>query len=463
MRPRPTSQIVLATVAVLWLAGVGGSLHVRDLSWLRVLEVDVAWLQALLLLIGAFGAFMVLVGVACPPPPRRARIPRSLHGGAPVESGQGRRLTRDAGPFVSVIVPAKNEDAVIAATVRSLCAMRYPDGGSRGFEVIVVDDRSTDRTPQILERLAVELPVTVVRTPPGSVGKAAALNFGITRARGDLIAVFDADARVRPDFLARMVAALAQTTAGGVQSRRGLYNAGQNLLTRIQDDEYRFFHHPLQRARRRLRGMVCFAGNGLLLRRDALDSVGGWNEDALTEDIDLTVRFHVAGWEIEYCEEAVVWEEAVPTLRALFRQRIRWFEGALRCLGDYLPAILFGRVPLFKRVDMLTFLAGGLLVTLAVLTSHLYALLDLLEPVVLYTQLPQPVTTWASGLLTAGVLLAMLVQARGRVGEVVLVLLRSAAFSLHRLIVVPLAIHRYVRAAVTGRTTWEKTAHGIPQ
>ncbi len=442
MRPRPTSQLVLATVAVLWLAVTAHSLLPRDLSWLHVLIVDIAWLQALLLLIGVIGAFMVLVGALIPAP----------------------RLgpARAARPLVSVVVPAKNEEAVIEATVRSLCAMDYADDGGPRFEVLVVDDRSTDRTGEILERLAAELPVTAVRTPPGSVGKAAALNLGIIRGRGDLIAVLDADARVRPDFLAWMVTALAGTNVGGVQSQRRLYNAGQNLLTRIQDDEYRLFHQPLQRARRVLGGMVSFSGNGLLVRRDALDDVGGWNEEALTEDIDLSVRFHLAGWEIRYCEEAVVWEEAVPSLTALFRQRVRWFEGALRCLGDYLPAILFGRVPLFKRVDMLIFLAGGLLVTLALLTSHLYALLDVAGAVVLYRQLPRQITTWASGLLTAGVLLALLVQARGRVWEVVLVLARSGIFSLHRLVVVPLAIHRYVRSAITGRTTWEKTAHGIP-
>lgn len=442
MRPRPTSQLVLATVAVLWLAATAHSLLPRDLSWLHVLIVDITWLQALLLLIGVFGAFMVLVGALSP-------VPRLGH-------------ARPGRPFISVIVPAKNEEAVIEATVRSLCAMDYADDSGPRFEVLVVDDRSTDRTGEILERLAAELPVTAMRTPPGSVGKAAALNLGMTRGRGDLIAVLDADARVRPDFLAWMVAALAGTRAGGVQSQRRLYNAGRNLLTRIQDDEYRLFHQPLQRARGVLGGMVSFSGNGLLVRRDALEGGGGWNEEALTEDIDLSVRFHLAGWEIRYCEQAVVWEEAVPSLTALFRQRVRWFEGALRCLGDYLPAILFSRAPLFKRVDMLIFLAGGLFVTLALLTSHLYALLDVAGAVVLYRQLPRQITTWASGLLTAGVLLAMLVQVRGRVWEVGLVLARSGIFSLHRLVVVPLAIHRYIRSAITGHTAWEKTAHGIP-
>lgn len=441
MRPRASSHLVLATLAMLWTAAVAHSLHPRELPWVQVLFVDISWLQALLMIVGALGALMVLAGTLT-------------------------RASRPAGPlfprpFVGVIVPAKDEEAVIEATVRRLCALDYPDAGRAHFEVIVVDDRSTDRTGEILDRLASELPIKVVQTPPGSMGKAAALNLGITRTRAEIIAVFDADARVAPDFLQRMVPHLAGSNVGGVQSQRRLYNARQNLLTRIQDDEYRLFYHPLQRARRALGGMVSFSGNGLLLRREALDDVGGWNEEALTEDIDLSVRFHLAGWEIRYCEEAVVWEEAVPRLAHLMRQRVRWFEGATRCLGDHLPAILFGGVSLFKRIDMLIFLSGGLIVTLCLLTTYLYAIIDLTGAVVLYLQLPRLLTTWGSGVLTACVLLAMLVELRGRTREVGLVLIRSGIFSLHRLLVVPLAMHRYLRSAITGQTTWEKTAHGL--
>ncbi len=442
MRPRATNRLVLATLAAVWLGAVMHSLHYRDYSWLQVLFVDIAWIQALLLAVGALGAFMVLVGALSPPPRRTG--------------------TQPAGPFVSVIVPAKNEEAVIEATVRSLCAMDYHDTGGPRYEIMVVDDGSTDRTAEILKSLSLALPVKIVHTPPGSVGKAAALNLGITRARGDLIAVCDADARVAPDFLLRMVASLAGSEAAGAQSQRRLYNAGQNLLTRIQDDEYRLFYRPLQRARQVLGGMVSFSGNGLLLRRDVLQEVGGWNDEALTEDIDLSLRFHLAGYQIRYCEEAVVWEEAVPRLRDLIRQRIRWFEGAMRCLGDHLPAILFGRVNFFKRLDMLSFLSGGLIVTLSLLTTYLYGVVDATGAVVLYIQLPRKLTTWTSGLITTGVLLAMLVELRGRVWEIAPVLVRSGLFSLHRLVVVPLAIHRYVRSAITGHTIWEKTTHGVP-
>jgi len=439
-RLRPTTHLVLATLGLLWFGAVAGSVHYRDITWLQYLFIDVTWIQAVLLIAGGYGALLVVVGALSGPEP--APEPRG-----PV-------------PFVSVIVPAKNEEAVIEATVRSLCAMDYAEEGARRFEVIVVDDRSTDGTAPILTRLARELGIVVMRTPEASFGKAAALNHAIARSRADILAVFDADARVAPDFLRRMVPYLGAPGVGGVQARRVLYNARQNLVTSLQDDEYRLFQRTLQRARRVLGGMVCFAGNGLLFRREALDDVGGWNEDALTEDIDLSVRFHLAGWEIRYCDDAIVWEEAVAAFRPLLRQRVRWFEGAFRCLGDHLPSILFGRVPLFKRIDMLFFLGGALVVTTALLTTYFYALVDLAGAVVLYLQLPRRITAAGSVLITGALIVGLLAEYRTRMLPAALTLARTAAFSLARLVIMPLAVFRYVRSAITGETSWEKTAHG---
>lgn len=433
-------NLVLALLGILWLVAIAASARYRDIIWLQYLFVDIKWIQVVMLATGGYGAFLVLVG--------------TLGRMRPAPPAHSRR------PMVSVVVPAKNEEAVIEATIRSLCAMEYSEDGRQCYEVIVVDDRSTDRTPAVLERLAGELSLTIVCTPEGSVGKAAALNLGIARARTDIIAVFDADARVAPDFLERTVPALLERGVGGVQSRRMLYNANENALTRIQDDEYRVFQRNLQRARRALGGMVCFSGNGLVLRREALDDVGGWNEDALTEDIDLSVRFTLAGWEIRYCDDVVVWEEAVVSLRALIRQRTRWFEGAIRCLGDHLPAILLGRGPLFKRMDMLFFLGGTLVVTLALLTTYVYAAIDVAGAVVLYLQLPRRFTTIASAVLTGLVILGALGEHRGRALPAMVTLARLAVFSLHRLIVLPIAVYRYVRSAITGEVAWEKTAHG---
>src|SRR3989441_1631927 len=246
MRPRLTSQLVLAALGVVWVAGVSHSLPHHALPWFPVLFVDVAWLQALLLALGAFGTVVVLVGVFAPalhPPPLTAWR-----------------------PFVSILVSAKNEEAVIARTVRNLAALEYDEDGHRRFELIVIDDQSTDRTPQILADLAREESLHIVRTPAGSIGKAAALNLGKAHARGEIIAVLDADARVRADFLTRMTAHLSGPSIGGVQCQRRLYNGGPNAWARVQDDEYPLGPHPLPRAPPALERLVSVSWERPLLR-----------------------------------------------------------------------------------------------------------------------------------------------------------------------------------------------------
>jgi 1,2-diacylglycerol 3-beta-glucosyltransferase len=438
MSPRLTSHLVLLLIGVVWAALVMHSLEYLGRFMFDTYLVSVRWLQILFVALSLYTGTLLLLSLR-----RRPHAPAA---------GPAR-------PFVSLLVPARDEERVIEATLRNLARLDYHAGGRRRFELVVIDDGSSDGTPQILRRLKRELGLRVVRPPAAGRGKAAALSAGTLRARGPLLAVFDADARVAADALQRLVAALDGPRVGGAQGRRRFYNAGENLLTRMQDDEFSIIQTCLQRAREAGGAFVTFAGNGLLVRRDALQAAGGWNDLALTEDIDLSVRLYLAGYRIRYCDDAVVWEEAVASLPALLRQRTRWFEGAMRCLGELLPALLIRPMPLRVRLDMLFFLAGLLLATLALLTTYVYALIGLAGGVVLFLGIPQSVMAGISALFTVA-LLAAVVDERGwhpmAVGGV---LLRGALFSLHRLIVVPLAIARYVGAAMTGRVDWAKTAH----
>ncbi len=427
-------HVVLAALALGWVAAVAHSIGYRDALWFRYYVVDLVWLQYLFLALAIFGGVILLLGVIQPRPrPGRWAAP----------------------PLVSIIIPAKDEVRVIEGAVRSACAQTY-DGG---VEVIAVDDGSTDGTRQLLDRLAAELPLRVVPTPPGSFGKAEALRTGVAASRGALVAVFDADARFAPDVVARMAAHLADPHVGAAQGRRLVYNAGRNALTRFQEDEYRVFQTLLQRARQVVGGFVCLAGNGLIVKRAALEAVGGWNTEALTEDIDLTVRLHLGGWEVRYCYEAEVYEEGVVGLRDLIRQRERWFEGALLCLGEYLPHMLRGRISPLRRVDMLFFLAGSLFSTLAVLTGYVYALIGMVYEAVVYLRLPSGVMAGASAFLTLGLLVAMSAEVGPYPLRLAGVLARWTVFSFHTIVIVPLAIRRYIVGAVTGARDWRKTTH----
>lgn len=437
MSGRTTRHLILLLLAVLWAGMILYNLEYLGRFTAHLLLVSVRWLQLLFIVLSVYGGTLLLLGLV-----RRAPA-----------------IRRGPRPFVSILVPAKDEERVIEGTLRGLAAQSYREEGRRRFELIGIDDGSTDATPEILARLRRPLGLRVVRTPAGSRGKAAALNVGVAHARGEALAIFDADARVGPELLEQMTAALDDPRIGGVQGRRLPYNAAQNVLTRMQDDEFAIVQTAFQRGREVVGAFVAFAGNGMLVRRQALAEAGGWNEEALTEDIDLSVRLYLRGWRIRYCEQAVVWEEAVPSIGSLIRQRTRWFEGSLRCLGEYLPAILVGRLPLRVRLDMLFYLAGVLVATLALLTSYAYALAGLAGVILLFLRLPASVMVAASVFFSASLLAAVAVGRGWHPAALVAVLLRSAVFALPRLIIVPLAMARYVQAAFTGRMEWAKTAH----
>lgn len=437
MSGRITSHLILFLLGLLWAGLILYNVEYLGRFTAHLWLVSVRWLQVLFVILSLYGGLLLLLGSV-----RRTR---------PVARGPR--------PFISVLVPAKDEERVIEGTLAGLAAQLYHEDGQRRFELIVIDDGSTDATPEILERLTAPLGLRVLRTPPGSRGKAAALNVGVAAAEGEVLAIFDADARVGPDLLERMAGALDDSRVGGVQGRRLPYNAAANILTRMQDDEFAVMFTAFQRARDAVGSFVAFAGNGLLVRRQALADAGGWNEEALTEDIDLSARLYLGGWRIRYCDEAVIWEEAVPSLGALIRQRTRWFEGSLRCLGEHLPAILIGRLPLRVRLDMLFFLAGSLVATLGLLTSYAYALAGVAGVILLFLRLPAAVMGAASLFFTASLLAAVAVGRSRHPAGLMAVLLRSALSALSRLIIVPLAIARYVQAALTGRMEWAKTTH----
>jgi 1,2-diacylglycerol 3-beta-glucosyltransferase len=428
-------HLVLGALAALWTVAVVQSITYHQGGGVRQYVVHLVWLQELFLVLAVLGGAVLLLGML-------------RHRPAP-----GRWISR--WPSVSIVIPAKDEVRVIEGAVRDACAQQY----AGGVEVIVVDDWSTDGTGARLDRLRGELPFKVVRPAPGSIGKAEALRAGIAASDGDLVAVFDADARFAPDLLARMVPHLADDRVAAVQGRRLVHNPGRNVLTRFQEDEYRIFQTLLQRGRQAVGGFVCLAGNGLIVKRGALQAVGGWNPEALTEDIDLSVRLMLAGYQIRYCYEAEIWEEGVVSLRDLLRQRERWFEGALLCLGDYLPRIAFGRLPLLRKIDALFFLSGALASALAALTGYLYAAIGLLHEGVVFIQVPAPVMAAASAGLTAALLAAITAEVGWRPLRLGGVLARWTLFSFHTLVIVPTAIRRYIYSALTGDRDWRKTAH----
>ncbi|HEX6472452.1 MAG TPA: bifunctional polysaccharide deacetylase/glycosyltransferase family 2 protein [Streptosporangiaceae bacterium] len=249
------------------------------------------------------------------------------------------RRARTAGPGVSVIVPAYNEEANIAASVRSLMDTTYPGP----VEVIVVDDGSTDQTAWIVHNLGLPGVRLVCQD---NAGKPAALNAGIAVAGHDVLVLVDGDTVFQPDTLGRLVAPLADRSVGAVSGNTKVANRG-GLLGRWQHIEYVIGFNLDRRMFDLLGCMPTVPGAVGAFRRAALASVGGVSHDTLAEDTDLTMAIHRAGWRVVYEETAVAWTEAPASLRQLWRQRYRWCYGTLQAMWKHKRSVVergrFGR------------------------------------------------------------------------------------------------------------------------
>ncbi len=275
-------------------------------------------------------------------------------------------------PFISLAIAAKNEATVIADLVQSLCSLEYP---ADRYEVWAIDDNSTDSTPAILDRLATVYPQLHVlhRTGATTGGKSGALNQVLTLMQGEIIGVFDADARVTPDLLQQVLAYFQTDTVGAIQLRKAIANSSTNFLTRGQRAEMALDAY-LQQQRIADGGIGELRGNGQFVRRQALDDCDGWNEETITDDLDLTIRLHLTGWQIELMPYPPVQEEGVTTVKALWNQRNRWAEGGFQRFIDYWGAISRNQMGTKKTFDLVSFMLIQYLLPPAGIPDFLMAL-----------------------------------------------------------------------------------------
>lgn len=236
-------------------------------------------------------------------------------------------------PSVSLLVAAKNEETVIERLVEQLTQIDYTP-----LEVWVVNDASTDRTGEILQQLQESLPQLKVlnRAPNSFGGKSGALNQVLPLTNGEIIGVFDADAQITPDALQQIIGLFAQPNIGAVQLRKSIFNRSVNFLTRGQAAEMAM-DLWLQERRVGIGGIGELRGNGQFVRRSALLQCGAWNEYTITDDLDLTFRLHLNGWDIACVLHPAVEEEGVITIKQLWHQRNRWAEGGYQRYLDYFP------------------------------------------------------------------------------------------------------------------------------
>lgn len=303
-----------------------------------------------------------------------------------------RRPMEDTGyrPFFFIIIPAHNEEEVIAHTIQSLLKQDYPHR-----TIMVMNDGSKDRTSEIAHGFAAEhADVLVVDRGPeiAGRGKGAVLNHAFALIRGMvavndprlqgrseddiIIAITDADGQLERHTLTSCSRYFAEDRVGGLQIGVRIANAGSNILTRMQDIEFVGFSAFVQEARDAF-GSVGLGGNGQFTRLSALVSLGHdpWT-DCLTEDLDLGLTLVQAGWRMRFNPNAYVAQQAVTALHPLFRQRTRWVQGHYQC-WQHLPKLVRERnIPLVTRIDLALYLVLVIFVVL-VSIGMVFSLLSL--------------------------------------------------------------------------------------
>jgi cellulose synthase/poly-beta-1,6-N-acetylglucosamine synthase-like glycosyltransferase len=265
---------------------------------------------------------------------------------SPSAAGDGSGAATTPTTF-SVLIAARDEAAVLPGLVRDIAHQDYRDtAGNPLFELLVIDDRSVDGTGDAARHAAqeggIERVTRVIRREGREApdGKGAALTAAQPEAcSGDVVVVLDADARVGPSFL-RIAAGYFAAGAQAVTARRRILGLDRGQLAGAQADE-QTLDGELNRGRWGMGGCSEFRGNGIMIGRDLLASVGGWRASALTEDLDLSSRIMaLAGEPVVWAVDVEVWEQPVRDWSGLWQQRLRWAEGAMRRVFEHGPAIV---------------------------------------------------------------------------------------------------------------------------
>ncbi|MTV82531.1 glycosyltransferase [Secundilactobacillus folii] len=237
----------------------------------------------------------------------------------------------DAEPLVSVLIPAHNEEATLDQVVASISDMTY-----RNVELILIDDGSDDQTLTVMRTLQhqyqSQLTVKVVPIVQNG-GKANALNVGLKSAKGEFLLCVDSDSYIDKNALDQMMLRFYNDPKTGAVAGRPVVRNRTTLLGRLQLLEYIGIIDIIKRGQAFITGHITtVSGVIVVYRKQAVEEVGGWTVEALTEDIDMTWQLYTKHWHVEYCPQAVSWILVPEHMRALIRQRRRWARGGLEVL-----------------------------------------------------------------------------------------------------------------------------------
>jgi biofilm PGA synthesis N-glycosyltransferase PgaC len=267
-------------------------------------------------------------------------------------------------PTVSILVPCHNEEQQIEETLAALVQVDYPN-----FEIIAINDGSSDRTGEILETLAVHIPQMRVVHLSSNQGKANALNTGALLAASEYMVCVDGDTLLDRNAITWLVRRMqSDGTLGAITGNPRIRNR-TTVLGRLQVGEFSAIVGLIKRTQMLHGWLFSVTGAIVCCRKRAVHEAGWWSSATLTDDVDLTWRLQLAGWSVVFEPNALCWVLMPETLRGLWRQRLRWSVGGTQTILQSLPKMLLQ--PLRHR--------GGWPVLLNYLISVMWAYLMLLR------------------------------------------------------------------------------------
>ncbi len=235
-------------------------------------------------------------------------------------------------PTFSIVVPVKNEENVIGRLLGALSRLNYP---ANKKEIVIVEDGSTDSTFDICTKYAKEHADVKILHRPFSNGKPSALNFGLENAKGDIIAMFDADSVPDADVLIAACSYFEDPAVAAVQGKTLSINSKENMLTQFISYEDAVWCEAYLRGKDVLNLFVHLKGSCQFIRRGILEKLEGFNETVLSEDMEISARLTENHYKIRYASDVVAWQESPSDLKTLFKQRTRWFRGTMEVAFKY--------------------------------------------------------------------------------------------------------------------------------
>ncbi len=295
-------------------------------------------------------------------------------------------------PMVTVQLPLYNEVYVVERLIDSIAAFDYPKDR---FEIQVLDD-STDETTRLVaakvkEYRAKGFQIELIRREKREGFKAGALQYGMQFAKGEFIAIFDADFLPRRDFLKRTVPYFKNQGVGVVQTRWEHINEDYSFITQLQAMQLNVHFTVEQGGRQAGKFLLQFNGTAGVWRRKTIEDAGGWQADTLTEDLDLSIRAQLKGWRIVFLEAVGSPAELPAEMNGLKSQQYRWMKGGAETAKKMLPTVW--RTPqlnlwqklhasmhlLASSIFVFVFLVGVLSVPLLFFMDSLHLQLDFLK------------------------------------------------------------------------------------